>query len=79
MTTKTLTRAATLVCLVSFLAGCGEGILEVNDPDIVTPDNLLDETGLDERFAAQEREARVGPAAPSASKANNRVAEHGAR
>jgi len=36
---------AAAVVLTVPLAGC-EGILEVNDPDIVTPDNLTDEIGL---------------------------------
>ena len=43
---RILTRlTVTVVASVLVLTAC-EGILDVNDPDIITPDNLLDETGL---------------------------------
>lgn len=48
-TDSTLRRFTSTLCLISLmsvsLAGC-EGILEVNDPDIITPNNLEDEIGL---------------------------------
>jgi hypothetical protein len=46
MTTRMLARTATLAAIALFLVACGEGLLDVTDPDIVTPDNLLDETGV---------------------------------
>jgi hypothetical protein len=46
MTMTMLARTGTLAAIALSLVACGDGLLSVTDPDIVTPDNLLDETGV---------------------------------